>query len=333
MGITEDQGQTISRFYCENCTRRDPALQICYNTRDFSSLRVFELKRELTARGLPPRGNKPELLRLLLEHDRASPDPTRQLIVHDRTRVLKRIPKGSRPACASLLAQLVEKVIDDPSSTVAWRRLFAFAPVCLSNRGSTKTKRKQASLASAVNRQVQDFDKSWHIPIPNDKSSDVPRKKTKEDSIGKIVSAKICDGDIRGAIRVASSEESIAPFSPETLDELKAKHPGPSPGSVLPPGPSMGTLAAGPLVVDGGAVRKAVTSFPAGSSGGIDGLRPQHLKDMVARSVGEPGNRLLNALTGLCNLCFKGNVPANICPIFFGASLCALSKPGVEFVQ
>ena len=30
-------------------------------------------------------------------------------------------------------------------------------------------------------------------------------------------------------------------------------------------------------------------SFPAGSAGGLDGLRPQHLKDLVAMSVGEPG--------------------------------------------
>ena len=34
-----------------------------------------------------------------------------------------------------------------------------------------------------------------------------------------------------------------------------------------------------PLAVDEAAVRKAVMSFPAGSSGGLDGLRPQHLKE------------------------------------------------------
>jgi len=35
------------------------------------------------------------------------------------------------------------------------------------------------------------------------------------------------------------------------------------------------------ITMDETEVRKAVLSFPAGSSGGPDGLRPQHLRDLL----------------------------------------------------
>jgi len=37
-----------------------------------------------------------------------------------------------------------------------------------------------------------------------------------------------------------------------------------------------------PLSVSEAEVRSAVLSFPAGSSGGPDGIRPQHLKDLLS---------------------------------------------------
>ena len=52
--------------------------------------------------------------------------------------------------------------------------------------------------------------------------------------------------------------------------------------------------------VDESDVRKAVLSSPAGSSGGHDGLRLQHLKDLV--QCRESGSDLLTALTAFVNL-------------------------------
>ena len=93
------------------------------------------------------------------------------------------------------------------------------------------------------------------------------------------MSAKLEEGDFRGAIRLACSEDTLADFSEVTYDALCAKHPPAHPNSEIPPAP---------IVSDGSEldvscmdVLRAIRSFPCGSSGGPDRLRPQHLKDLV----------------------------------------------------
>jgi len=71
-------------------------------------------------------------------------------------------------------------------------------------------------------------------------------------------------------------------------------------------------------------VRQAVLSFLAGSSGGPDGLRPQHLKNLVLYR--ESGSDFLAALTLFVNSVLAGSCPQNIAPYFFGGRLLALSK-------
>jgi hypothetical protein len=72
----------------------------------------------------------------------------------------------------------------------------------------------------------------------------------------------------------------------------------------------------------------AIKSLLAGSAGGLDGLRPQHLKDMTGPVMGIAGQRLIASLTEFCNICLAGQVPSAIRPILYGASLCALTKKG-----
>jgi hypothetical protein len=43
------------------------------------------------------------------------------------------------------------------------------------------------------------------------------------------------------------------------------------------------------LIVNGQNVREAINSFPAGSSPGLDGMRPQYLKYIIPLSAGEVG--------------------------------------------
>ena len=63
-------------------------------------------------------------------------------------------------------------------------------------------------------------------------------------------------------------------------------------------------------------------SFPAGSSGGLDG--PQHLKDML--NCKEIGSDLLTASTAFVNMALAGQCPKDVVPIFFGGRLTALDK-------
>ncbi|ESN91634.1 hypothetical protein HELRODRAFT_165687 [Helobdella robusta] len=55
------------------------------------------------------------------------------------------------------------------------------------------------------------------------------------------------------------------------------------------------------------AVLKAIRSFGNGSSGSLDGLRPQHLKDLLSGPL--PIDDLLNSLTNFINLVLSGACP------------------------
>ena len=65
-----------------------------------------------------------------------------------------------------------------------------------------------------------------------------------------------------------------------------------------------------------------------GSAGGPDGLRPQHLKDLIGASAERGGKELLSALIDFVNLVVNGRTPPEVRPTFFGASLIALEKEG-----
>ncbi|KAF0301453.1 Ubiquitin carboxyl-terminal hydrolase 37 [Amphibalanus amphitrite] len=73
-------------------------------------------------------------------------------------------------------------------------------------------------------------------------------------------------------------------------------------------------------------VRTTINSFDTGSSAGLDGLRPAHLKDLTSRSAGEAGVRLITALTALVNMALSGELPRSARAAFFGAALTALRK-------
>ena len=78
------------------------------------------------------------------------------------------------------------------------------------------------------------------------------------------------------------------------------------------------------FTVAGEEVLLAVRSFPRGSVGGPDGLRPQHLKDVLADDCGHQS--LFPALTSFFQLVLEGRSPTSIQPFFFGAYLTTLPK-------
>jgi len=91
--------------------------------------------------------------------------------------------------------------------------------------------------------------------------------------------------------------------------------------SVRRPAPTTDTP---PLQVLPVAVRAAILSFPAGSSAGPDGLRPQHLKDLLVGSTDD--GPLLLAVTGLTNMMLRGDTPTSIRGTLFGANLLTIAK-------
>ena len=70
----------------------------------------------------------------------------------------------------------------------------------------------------------------------------------------------------------------------------------------------------------------AVRSFPNGSAGGMDGLSPQHLKNLLMGPQDEHKKKLLNSLAQFINHVLAGKVPESYRTVFFGAALIALRK-------
>ena len=100
---------------------------------------------------------------------------------------------------------------------------------------------------------------------------------------------KLQVGDIRGAVKVLSSETGLAPFTAETARSLKEKRP---PYTCEAEEPRLEPQVLDFIRALEADVLKAIGSFPPGSSRGPDGLQPAYLKDMTAWSSGDGGVKL-----------------------------------------
>lgn len=58
-------------------------------------------------------------------------------------------------------------------------------------------------------------------------------------------------------------------------------------------------------------------SFPSRSSGGTDGLLPQHLKDLIGPAAEDGAESVLNGLTALITLILEGGTLAAACSLLF----------------
>ncbi|KAL3613036.1 hypothetical protein CASFOL_043125 [Castilleja foliolosa] len=223
-------------------------------------------------------------------------------------RVLRHIPKGARNLAASKLTGLIEKALDT-NSTEDWYSILSFSFTAL----RCPEKSSPGSLTSKVKSNI---DKSLDL-FPADNLSHGSR------SLKTTIEAKVFEGDLRGAVRLLTSNDDVAKPGPETLEALRSKHPAPSRPLCYPSEPDNSSPV---LSVDLDAVSLALSSFNSGSSGGLDGLRPAHLKELTSGSAGDSGQRLLESLTRLCNFLLGGGLNADVCPFMYGAALCALTK-------
>ena len=120
---------------------------------------------------------------------------------------------------------------------------------------------------------------------------------------------------------MAVGDDKIADFTVDNYAAFKLKHPQRETWSV-PDTTDIDCFSTSEFFV-----HKALMSFPNGSSAGLDGISPQILKDLTAKSNGQTGLNFLRALTNLVNAILEGKVPFELRPYFFGAKLFALKKP------
>ena len=224
-----------------------------------------------------------------------------------RVPTIRRLPKASSRLAAEKFSALFEGVVRDntPSS---WVSLLLFTSNCLYSpqRGGRRW-------SFATN--------SWRIVLgppgtPRSFSGPLP-----PEYLRNAVSSCLEEGDFRGAIRLASASDSLAPHSAATFRAIQEKlllH-------LPPPFPASDSS----FLVTKLEVAKAILSFPQGSSGGPDNLRPQLLKDMFSTESQEPGHsRFLSSLAASSSLVLEGRTPDSVKPFCFGARLIALHKKG-----
>jgi len=231
--------------------------------------------------------------------------------------ILKQIPRGARPTSADSLIRLLSDIIGDPDDVTCWEKLINFP-----SRGFKRPGRggKSRDLTSLVIKQMRECNTEYLASNVKFIVSRPARQLTKE-MIAKIASTKLEDGDIRGCIRLLSSDDSIVSPDLDTFNKLVLLHPMQNEDRRPPPCTTVPALQTSPT-----SVRAAITSFPNGSAGGPDGLRPQHIKDLVTKL--DSNGPLLEKITDFVNIVLEGKTPKRVRPILFGGSLTALRKVG-----
>ena len=229
---------------------------------------------------------------------------------------IKHIPKSARATCASHLASVLQSIVSDPAAATNWIALFNWAGTILQppKRGG-----KRHNLTATIRNRISSFSAAG-LPTSAANSRQVKRHATGDFKLSQAVAAKLEDGNVRAAVRLLMSEDSPVEPSIESLAKLQEKHPRAS--VIAEDLPSSSQLQS--LSVDESEVRRAVLSFPAGSAGGPDGLRPQHIRDLLL--CRETGSDFLSALTAFVNMVLAGRCPSDVTPIFFGGRLVALNK-------
>ena len=199
----------------------------------------------------------------------------------NRTKIVKRIPKGARPQVSMALQNVVNDIVRHPSAIDKWRKLFFFTSNCLRrpNRGG-----RSRNLTTLITKQTIAYSEgSDVIPIKDEMSTHRPVKARSFDQIvASRASAKLEEGNVKGAVtvRLLCSNDKLATPNVQSFNQLLHLHPkAPIERRQVIPANAL------PLQVYPAAIRAAVQTFPAGSSAGPDNLRPQHFERLVGRYI------------------------------------------------
>ena len=113
-------------------------------------------------------------------------------------------------------------------------------------------------------------------------------------------------------VRAVASHESVAEFTPEVLETIRSKYQS-SPNylrSVSVPSYCLHVPATSSHVVN------AMKSFADSSSGGIDGLRPGHIRDLKSAGTAETEMRLLDSISTIISVFLSGQLSDYPCNYF-----------------
>ncbi|GJW41559.1 hypothetical protein Tco_0067404 [Tanacetum coccineum] len=248
---------------------------------------------------------------------------------------VKCIPPRLRLRFAKIFCSALDNVLVNPGDLSVWVQLLilpccvlsTFVPTNKAQRRSGERERCQFECISCVILRWRDpVDK---LRLVSDRLAELTpsfsgvKKSNKHDEANVVqCKRKLGDGHFTAAIKVLTSS-GVAPSTPDTMHELEAKHP------YAPPL----TLSSSPLGVDALSVNKdlvlnRIRSFPKGTSCGRDGLRAQHLMDILGGAASAVADDLLGSITGVVNLFLSGKCPSQLGEYIASAPLTPLVKPG-----
>ena len=227
---------------------------------------------------------------------------------------MKRVPKTSRIPLAEKLIHKINDICGTPSSTALWCLLLSSLSHSLEKlpRGG---KSQRSSLSAIINKRIRDG-----VIEKKPKRDRKPQQKSELDRRLRSICTKLDEGNVKAGISMAVGDDKIADFTVDNCAALKLKHPQRETCSVPDP-TDIDCFSTSECFV-----HKALMSFPKGSSTGLDGISPQILKDLTAKSNGQTGLKFLRALTNLVNVILEGKEPFELQPYFFGAKLIGLKK-------
>ena len=115
----------------------------------------------------------------------------------------------------------------------------------------------------------------------------------------------------------------VAAASPIVMQSLKDLHPV---DADMPY--QLSEIRFPSIVVTVTQVEESIRSFPKGSAGGRDGLRPQHLMDILQCPLSRSRDLYLKRLTAYVNISLAGKLPASIATFITSAPVYPLIKNG-----
>ena len=195
--------------------------------------------------------------------------------------IIKHIPKSARVQCCIALGKLIDKVFNNHSDISTWISLLNFGSYVLIKLSETGT---GMNLSSSIKSRAVSYVHDQRLPGDTTECHTKNRRHktpTADEKLARLVTSKIEDGNLRSAMRILSSDDTIADNSDSTYQQLLLKHPKATgdldwEGLPSPTDPSINALQ-----VSEADVIRSIRSFPPGSAGGPDGIRPKHLIDLI----------------------------------------------------
>ena len=193
----------------------------------------------------------------------------------------------------------------------AWSKLLHFASRYLK---LLKSGNRHESLTSALNKQIRE-DLNDDTIVSGSTFGQKVVKRNPEDPLKFLANwkaSKLENGNFKGPVRLTVVRMLQLNTLAATLEALKGKHQHPDTFIGNTPDPNLFSFT-----ISAQEIKKVISSFPNGSAGGPDGLRPQHLKDMTGPSAKEGGQILLKALCSSSHSSCQGGLLPRLFHFFF----------------